>query len=76
MEYILVSQLKLVLLKISNSDDETVTVLIVSFFLLLILSKSFIVYIFTKHCFVNYVLCIISLFIIFVFHRVFFKSAK
>ena len=76
MEYILVSQLKLVLLKISNSDDETVTVLIVSFFLLLILSKSVIVYIFTKHCVVNYVLCIISLFIIFVFHGVFFKSAK
>ena len=29
MEYILVSQLKLVLLKFSNGDDETLTVVIV-----------------------------------------------
>ena len=56
MKCILVSQLKLVLLKLSNTDDETLTVVIVSFLLLLFLSKFFIVYIFTKAYFFNYVL--------------------
>ena len=39
MEYILVSQLKLVFLKLTNSDDEILTVVIVSMLLLLSLSK-------------------------------------
>ena len=51
MEYILVSQLKLVLLKLSNTHDETLTIVIISLLLLLYLSKFFIVYIFTKHYF-------------------------
>ena len=56
MEYILVSQLKLILLRLSNSDDEILTVVIISLLLLLYLSKFFIAYFFTKHYFVNYVL--------------------
>ena len=42
--------------KLSNTDDETLTVVIVSLLLLLSLSKFFIVYIFAKHYFVNYLL--------------------
>ena len=56
MECILMSQLKLVLPKLSNTDNETLSVVIVSLLLLLSLSKFFIVYIFSKHYFVNYVL--------------------
>ena len=62
MEYILVSQLKLVFLKLINSDHEILTVVIVSMLLLLSLSKTFIFYIFTKHYFVNYVLFFCLLF--------------
>ena len=64
MEYILMSQLKLVLLKLSNTDDDTLTLVIVSLLLLLYLSKSFIDYIFTKHYIVNYVLfpCLLFLY--------------
>ena len=68
MEYILVSQLKLVLLKLGNSDDEVLTVVIVSLLLLLSLSKFFIVYIFTKHYFVNSVLFICLSFLYFTEH--------
>ena len=69
MEYILVSQLKLVLLKLSNTDDETLTVVIVSLLLLLSLSKFFIVYSFVKHYFVNYLLFLYLV-------SVFFKRGK
>ena len=74
MEYILVSQLKLILLRLSNSDDEVLTVVIISFLLLLYFSKFFIVYFYIKHYFVNDVL--FCLFIIFAFHRPFFKPAR
>ena len=67
MEYLLVSQLKLILLKLSNSDDENLTVIITSL-LLLYLRKFFIVYIFTKHYFVNYVLFLCLLFLYFPEH--------
>ena len=56
MEYILVSQLKLILLRLSNSDDKILTAVIISLLLLLYLSKFYIAYFFTKHYFVNYVL--------------------
>ena len=69
MEYILVSQLKLVLLKLSNTDDETLTVVIVLLLLLLSLSKFFIVYSFAKHYFVNYLLFLYLV-------SVFFKRGK
>ena len=65
MECILMSQLKLVLLKLSNTNDETLSVVTVSLLSLLSLSKFFIVYIFTKHYFVNYVLFICLLFLYF-----------
>ena len=64
MEYILVSQLKLILLRLSNSDDKILTVVIISLLLLLYLTKCFIVYFFTKHYFVNYVLFLCLLFCI------------
>ena len=67
MECIVVSQLKLVLLRLSNTDDETLTVVIVSLFLLLSLSKYFIVYIFTEQHF-NYVLFLCLLFLYFAEH--------
>ena len=67
-ECILMSQLKLVLLKLSNTDDETLSVVIVSLLLLLSLSKFFIVYIFIKHYFVNYVLFLCLLFLYFTEH--------
>ena len=68
MEYILVSQLKLILLRLSNSDDEILTVVIISLLLLLYLSKFFIAYFFTKHYFVNYVLFLFLLFLYFTEH--------
>ena len=73
MEYILVSQLKLVFLKLTNSDDEILTVVIVSMLLLLSLSK-FLSFIFLP----NIILSIMYYFFvyIFVFQRGFFKSAR
>ena len=68
MEYISVSQLKLILLRLSNSDDEILTVVIISLLLLLCLSTFFIVYFFTKHYFVNYVLFLCLLFLYFTEH--------
>ena len=73
MEYILVSQLKLILLRLSNSDDEILTVVIISLLLLLYLSTFFIVYFFTKHYFVNYLLFLCLLFCI---SQSIFKSAR
>ena len=72
MEYILVSQLKLILLRLSNSDDEILTVVIISLLLLLYLSTFFIVYFFTKHYFVNYVLFLFVYY--FVFHKAFLNQ--
>ena len=51
MECILISQPKLVLPKLSNADDKTLSVVLLSLLLLLPFSKFFIVYIFTKHYF-------------------------
>ena len=68
MEYILVSQLKLILLRLSNSEDEILTVVIISLLLLLYLSKFFIGYFFIKHYFVNYVLFLFLLFLYFTEH--------
>ena len=68
MEYILVSQLKLILLRLSNSDDKILTAVIISLLLLLYLSKFYIAYFFTKHYFVNYVLFIFLLFLYFTEH--------
>ena len=68
MEYILVSQLKFVLLRLGNSDDEILTVAIDSLLLLLYLSKFFIVCIFTKHYFVSYVVLLCLLFLYFTEH--------
>ena len=63
MKFILMLQLELVLLKLSNTDYETFSVVIVLLLLLLSLSEFFIVYIFTKHYFVNYVLFLYLLFL-------------